>query len=107
MLLFALKKRGPSEYSHGICNSVEAYLGKVEWSVKREVMYNLMPNLFRSWKKFNGSIRYPVPSGVEYFSEYAMYANVSPGEMWNPNSQYGANRLELLDHMIKTLKEWK
>ena len=60
--------------------------------------------IFKTWPKFSGSINFPVTTKRPGSPEY-MYGEVRKvwGGYWNRNTEYGANRRELLTFLIHSL----
>ena len=60
---------------------------------------------FRSWPKFSGNDAYPVTT-KEHRNPVGAFHNallIKRDAFWNINTQYGANRRELLTHVIHHL----
>jgi hypothetical protein len=59
---------------------------------------------FQTWAKFSGDLHYPVTLGEQYNPE-RLYSRAyrNPALFWDITTQYGANRRELLIHLIHHL----
>lgn len=93
--LQALKDDGPPEPYYGICSNIAYYKWNSVWDDNYE-------DCFKDWSEFSGNISYPI-DGFER-SPISAYIDTSESDMWNPEHNYGAARLRLLDHCIEWFK---
>lgn len=95
-------------YEEGICNAVNQEMFDFAgicitlscwrwWS-------DISIVLFESWAYYSGNSRYPVPP-VDEDSAYTQYQYGDCLGYFNPDTEYGQLRLDLLDHMIARLSE--
>ena len=89
LILAAMK---PKKF--GICSHVLENV-RVGWQWKCETH---MRRLMRQWPKFSGSCSYPVPHPTEH-PEHA-YDIACSEQRWDPDTEYGANRLELFEFLL-------
>lgn len=59
--------------------------------------------VFRSWPEFSGNLFYPVPSRSHVIIAYDVAETRK--SLWNLQTEYGAARYRLLEHMIEVYKE--
>ena len=107
-----LMNNGPIDNYTGICDNMRGTpvgLGSIEY-VRRLSQY------FKTWDNYSGHPGYPIPDAptyafqrfrVKYFQ--AIIGNpctlyVLTGNKWDPNSEYGGMRWDLLLHIIKETK---
>lgn len=81
----------------GICNCVSYLLGK------HHTLRPMMQRLFMKWPHFSGQLGFPIPSCKKGVGPGGMY--YSTNRMWDRRTGYGKLRRDLLEFMIKTLKE--
>jgi len=88
---------GICEYLRGVSVADDYY----EW--RKEVIYPL----FEKWGHFSGSNAYPVPSKENNYSSYirAFVDAQQANTMYDPTTEYGRLRLELIDFLIKELSK--
>lgn len=105
--------KGSNKNYTGICHSFIAEYQKagnpisyLSWDLAR------LKRTMTRWPKFSGNVWFPVPSGDPWYKRMfglgksAGEAYGSKGS-WNPETRYGALRLELLDWLIKDFGETK
>lgn len=102
--LLVVKRDGPADNTQGICFAAHYELGF--GIVEEEANFEeLLTDVMCSWPKSSGSLNFPVP-GVEgkgYIASYVDFRRTK-GDMWDPKTEYGRLRLELLDHCIAQLQ---
>ena len=92
--LQAIKEMPNKDGDSGICY----YL----WA-KFKMSNDVLIPAFESWEHFSGDCEYPVPSPEPNVS--AKYYHLENNDFWNPDTEYGASRLALLDHCIEYFEE--
>ena len=85
----------------GICNNLTRYLSLVDGYVCEDLL-TLFMDLMEEWPEFSGDRSYPVPHPSE--SPDRAFVLAPTGDMWSPESAYGAARLRLLDWLIARLE---
>jgi hypothetical protein len=93
-------KSGPLSGHYGICWEVrrrdeDFYDGNAEEALKR---------LFKTWPKFSGNLRFPIPSPIVEPPSDPFYRGIDRGNNWNKRTKYGRLRWELLDFLIDATK---
>lgn len=82
---------GPKKY--GICSHVLEHAPIGQHTVYARILRDLM----ETWPKYSGNPYYPVPHPIHH-PEFAYDAAYN--KRWDPTTEYGANRLELLEYLI-------
>ena len=102
--LLLIKDHGPEVKHHGICIAVVHALGN-ESMADDITADDLLEEVMATWPKSTGSINFPVP-GTNGRSYTACYVDCRRDKtnMWDPETEYGRLRLELLDHCIAHLQ---
>ena len=80
----------------GICGQL---LGK-----GRDLKYGMVTDALQGWSKASGSLAYPVPSDKPNMTDEEMYDSAPfnlGGLLYNPERQYGRDRIELAKHMYQ------
>lgn len=105
--LLHIKEHGPAHANEGICMAVANVMGN-SIHIPCEATEDLLDEAMAAWPKATGSRLFPVP-GVGGKSRTASYVDFrdSPKSMWDPETEYGRLRLELLDHCINYLQQEK
>ncbi len=99
-ILVALKNTKKNKnITVGICHHIHNFYGNRQVSPKE--LSEEYEKLFRMWPKFSGNIQFPV-SGIDGMSAEESY--VYTKNLWRQSSQYGRDRMELLDFMISQLE---
>ena len=83
----------------GICNAVVRGEPSPEIRSGRQ---ELLSDLMEQWPEFSGARTYPVPHPNE--KPDRAFDLAPTGDMWSPESAYGAARLRLLDWLIAKLE---
>ena len=106
--LMLVKDHGPKDVSQGICTAVAHVLGHDTIFGVDEDMDDLMLEIMSTWPKNSGSMNFPVPgtNGKSYIASYVDFRD-HKRSMWDPKTEYGCLRLELLDHCIAHLQQGK
>lgn len=91
-----LKVKGPIDAWGGICSNL---LDTADW-------WEHCDKCFTDWDEFSGDREYPVP-GYGTHNAMSAYNLTDDTNMWNPDHEYGAARLRLLDHCIKWFTEFE
>lgn len=89
--------------SCGLGNSTTWEWGSEEykdWVVLRTASERILNKLFKSWPMYSGSSSFPVPGKK---GESPSWAFDKADDLWA--GSYGKKRKQLLNYMIKTLKE--
>lgn len=87
-LLKNLQDNGPDEPVFGIC-SQSGFSGH----------HFALVEGFKAWPEFSGSDAYPVPS-ESWRTPADAYDRAGEDQMWNPDHEYGAARLRLVDWLV-------
>lgn len=97
--LIVIDGGGPFDPSEGICsNLVRANPSLCAWQSKETDAH--LANVWRDWSKFSGDLRFPIPSGkIGVSAKEAYYAGENYRDKWDPATEYGALRIELLDFL--------
>lgn len=87
----------------GICNLVEDYLAYAIYSdeINPAILNYTLKRLFKSWPNFSGNSHYPVPSSNPIYTAGVYYALCD--DYWDEATEYGRNRIDLLDWCINSL----
>lgn len=103
-ILLTIKKNGPKYQYTGICVAVANVMGSLLYIPDR-AMEELLSDVMETWPKWSGSRTFPIPGtgGKSKISTYVDFA-ITRGNMWDPETEYGRLRLELLDHCITYLQ---
>ena len=93
--------------SVGICGSVFDYFAvnrTADCSVSLRWAQDYLTQLFAKWPKHSGDKVYPVPHPTE--SSGTAYDDAEETEsLWDPSTEYGALRWELLEFCISELEK--
>lgn len=102
--LLIVKRDGPVDHTQGLCFAVAHVLG-IDIEVDESEYDDLLLGSMSTWPKSSGSINFPVPgtNGKGYVANYIDFRR-SKENMWDPKTEYGRLRLELLDHCITQLQ---
>lgn len=103
--LLLIKDHGPEVKHHGICFAVVHALGNESLGDDIPVD-DLLEEIMATWPKSSGSVNFPVPgTNGKGYGECYTDARVAKENMWDPETEYGRLRLQLLDHCINKLNE--
>lgn len=96
----------------GICCNLYAMYWRLHTSNTNKVLHNgnvvhyrkalNLSELFINWPKFSGNIMYPIKIGKECPNTTFVDTR---GNMYDPTTEYGALRLELLDWLIEETRD--
>lgn len=90
----------------GICYNMENYMCDSDVAAKyfevRKEVWELMHEAFEAWPKFSGELDFPVPGEYDCWTEYN-----TTKDKWDLATQYGKDRMELLEFMIDYFAEEK
>ena len=95
--LEAIKKGDIRCKIYGICYNLEDMVCECLIDV-----YPFLHKGFTTWEHWSGSLSYPI--GLSGHDGWRLYENCSLS-MWNPNTEYGSLRFNLLDHLIDFAKQ--
>lgn len=103
--LVAVKDNGPKDPYEGLCMAVANAAGHGH-PIENLELDMLLDELMQSWPKATGSLNFPVPGtdGQDYLAAY-LDRRANKESLWDPKTEYGRLRLELLDHCINKLNE--
>lgn len=103
--LVDVKRDGPQDPYEGLCMAVANAAGYAHVHENLE-LDDLLHELMVSWPKATGSSDFPVPGtdGQSYLAAY-VDRRTNRESLWDPKTEYGRLRLELLDHCINKLNE--
>lgn len=86
-----------------ICNEMPNY------SAMAHDVVDMMNHLFMTWDGFSGSVQFPVPCPDREHNPWEgrcnAYDSCPPYHYFDPETEYGLLRLDLLDHMIEELEK--
>lgn len=85
----------------GICNNINN-TRDIDLYTNIDDIYDLLYEAFAVWPKFSGDLDYPVPH--KYSGSAGYYRNTNK---WDITTQYGKDRMELLEFMIDYFAEEK
>lgn len=102
--LLIVKRDGPADNTQGICFAANYELG-FDIVEEESDFEELLTDVMCSWPKAAGSRNFPVPgtNGKGYVASYIDFRRTKEN-MWDPETEYGRLRLELLDHCIAHLQ---
>lgn len=84
----------------GLCGALTQTMGDKNYLA----LTSPITQLFRTWDKFSGSHHYPVRT-KELTGVQAYCSERTSRDRWSPTNEYGANRRDLLLHMINEVSK--
>lgn len=112
LLDFAVNDITRSEIQGGICRAlfcswVVDISDKIYWipydlCAEQKILCHFVGKIAANWPKYSGHPEFPVPHEDSQYPEEAFYDHRS--DRWNIMTQYGRDRMELLQFMITELE---
>ena len=96
--ILAVIRERRTDTRRGICWHMHTALGEIDIALtQRRKVNNWVRDAFSEWPKSSGDNHYPVPDGD--MNPEVAFDNTE--DLWDPSTEYGRNRYELLDFLIQ------